>query len=334
MTSLRWLRAALMAVVSTTVLPAFGAGKAVELPGGQDPPVVSRFKGSVLQNAASERSESLRIPMGPGKTLANGALGFDASVIVQGKISAYHYVQAADVSLNEVYQNYRTALQAAGFEPLYSCEPAACQAAQINERYRTELLYPRKWNSGRISPGGGSSPRELRFWAGKATRGGADVYVIVWVSEADSMWERAQTSIVVVEPAAMVTGQVVASLQQMQSGLQAEGKIALYGLYFDTGKAEVKPESKPQLEEIAKLLKAAPDLRVYIVGHTDNQGSLETNQPLSQRRAEAVAGALAALHGIAARRMTARGVASLAPVASNAAELGRAKNRRVELVAQ
>ncbi len=334
MKSLRWLRAALMAVVSTTVLPAFGASKAVELPGGQDPLVVSRFKGSVLQNAASERFESLRIPMGPGKTLADGALGFDASVIVEGKISSYHYIQSAEVSPTEVYRNYQTALQAAGFKPLYSCELASCEAAQLNERYRSELLYPRKWNSGRINPGSGSSPRELRFWAGKATRGGADVYVIVWVSEADSVWERAQTSIVVAEPAAMVTGKVVASLQQMKSGLQAEGKIALYGLYFDTGKAEVKPESKPQLEEMAKLLQAEPGLRVFIVGHTDNQGSLETNQPLSQRRAEAVAAALAAQHGIAASRMTARGVASLAPMANNAAEPGRAKNRRVELVAQ
>lgn len=115
-------------------------------------------------------------------------------------------------------------------------------------------------------------------------------------------------------------------------GLAADGKIALYGIYFDTGKAEVKPASKTQVAEIAKLLKAQPALKVVLVGHTDNQGALDANLALSQQRAQAVAEALAKGHQIDAKRRAARGVASLAPVASNAAEEGRAKNRRVELV--
>jgi OmpA-OmpF porin, OOP family len=160
------------------------------------------------------------------------------------------------------------------------------------------------------------------------------LYVIVWVAEPNSIWEATTVNIVVVEPAAMQTGNVTASLEQMRSGLQAEGKIALYGLFFDTGKADVKPESKPQLEEMAKLLKADPGLRVFIVGHTDNQGTLDLNVALSQRRAEAVAAALVAQHGIDAKRLIARGVANVSPLASNVGEPGRAKNRRVELVAQ
>ncbi|MEO5733116.1 MAG: OmpA family protein [Rubrivivax sp.] len=234
----------------------------------------------------------------------------------------------------EVFRNYTNALRQAGFKLLYSCELAACANGLINEGYRRVLLEPRQWAQNRISPGVGSSPRELRYWSGKPSRGGQDTFVVVWVNAPDSIWERTAATVVVIEPAPMLAGQVTVSTEQMQKGLQAEGKIALYGLFFDTGKSEVKTESAPQLEQMAKLLQADPKLKVYIVGHTDNQGSLELNVQLSQRRAEAVASALAKQHGIDAKRLIARGVANLAPVASNAEEAGRTKNRRVQLVAQ
>jgi len=132
----------------------------------------------------------------------------------------------------------------------------------------------------------------------------------------------------------METGNVVVSTDRLQKGLADEGKIALYGIYFDTGRAEVKPESKGQLDEMAKLLNADKSLKVVIVGHTDNQGSADTNVALSQRRADAVVAALVSTYKVDASRLRARGVASFAPVATNRTEVGRAKNRRVELVEQ
>ena len=72
----------------------------------------------------------------------------------------------------------------------------------------------------------------------------------------------------------------------MQKGLGETGHIALYGIYFDTDKAVVKPESQPTLAEIAKLLAGQPQLAVFIVGHTDNQGAYDYNLDLSRRRAE------------------------------------------------
>jgi len=138
---------------------------------------------------------------------------------------------------------------------------------------------------------------------------------------------------VVIEPAAMQTGQVVVDTQALQKGLAGDGHVALYGI-FDTGKAALKPESGPQLAEMARLLQANPSLKVLIVGHTDNEGGIDGNLALSQRRADAVVASLAGEHRIAASRLQARGVANFAPVASNTAEAGRAKNRRVELVVQ
>jgi len=127
---------------------------------------------------------------------------------------------------------------------------------------------------------------------------------------------------------------VTANAASMASGLKESGKVALYGIYFDTGKAVVKPESEPTLKEIAKLLAADAKLKLYVVGHTDNQGGLDYNMKLSKDRADAVVKALVGTHKVAAARLAAFGVGPLSPVASNLTEEGRAKNRRVELVAQ
>ena len=95
----------------------------------------------------------------------------------------------------------------------------------------------------------------------------------------------------------------------------------------------IKPESRPTLDEIAKLLRAQPQLGVVIVGHTDSQGTFDYNMDLSRRRAEAVAAELAKSYKIAAARLRTAGVGFLAPVGPNASDDGRALNRRVELVA-
>ena len=125
---------------------------------------------------------------------------------------------------------------------------------------------------------------------------------------------------------------VVMDAAGMASGISANGAVALYGIYFDTAKSDLKPESEPALAEVAKLLKENPALKVFVVGHTDMVGDPAANMKLSQARAQAVVSALVAKHGIAAPRLTAFGAGPYAPVASNKTEEGRAKNRRVELV--
>jgi OOP family OmpA-OmpF porin len=120
--------------------------------------------------------------------------------------------------------------------------------------------------------------------------------------------------------------------EAMQNAIGESGKIALYGIYFDTDKAVVKPESKPTLEQIALLLERSPALSLIVVGHTDNQGGYDYNMNLSKRRADAVVQALTSQHGIAAARLRSAGVGFLAPAASNEDASGRQLNRRVELV--
>lgn len=125
---------------------------------------------------------------------------------------------------------------------------------------------------------------------------------------------------------------VVIDADAMSRDIVANGRVAVYGILFDTGKSELKPESAPALAEIAKLLKATPSLKVYVVGHTDMLADLASNLKLSQARAQAVVDVLATQHGVATTRLIPFGAGPYAPVASNKTEGGRAKNRRVELV--
>lgn len=127
---------------------------------------------------------------------------------------------------------------------------------------------------------------------------------------------------------------VTGNAEVFSNDIRTTGHAAVYGIYFDTGKATIKPESVHAMSEIAKLLNADSGLNVYVVGHTDNVGNVDSNIRLSQDRAEAVLQALVREHSIPPARLRAHGCGQFAPVASNDTEDGRAKNRRVELVKQ
>jgi OmpA-OmpF porin, OOP family len=131
-----------------------------------------------------------------------------------------------------------------------------------------------------------------------------------------------------------LTQDVVANAAEMSNGLTNSGHSVVNGILFDTGKAEVKPESAPAMEEVVKLLKQNAAMKVYVVGHTDNVGALAGNLDLSKRRAAAVVQMLVTKYGVAADRLQSFGNGPYAPLASNDNEAGRTLNRRVELVKQ
>lgn len=159
----------------------------------------------------------------------------------------------------------------------------------------------------------------------KLEKGGSKTYVQAGAFNEGNIYE-----LLIVETKAMEQ-EVVADAAALKQGLAAEGKIALYGIYFDTGKAIVKPESEPTLVQVTKLLKDNASLKLFVVGHTDGTASLEVNLKLSADRAAAVVAALVS-RGIDAGRLKAAGVGPYSPVATNRDDAGRAKNRRVELV--
>ncbi|HOW53517.1 MAG TPA: OmpA family protein [Syntrophorhabdaceae bacterium] len=156
----------------------------------------------------------------------------------------------------------------------------------------------------------------------RVTRGGKEAWIALEVFN-----EGRNYDLVVLEIAPMAQ-EVTADA--MYSALKKDGFMALY-INFDTGKSVIKPESMPIIGQIAALLKAHPELKVSIEGHTDNVGTPQSNKTLSTQRAKSVMSAVVQ-KGIAATRLTALGWGQEKPVADNRSEDGRAKNRRVEIV--
>lgn len=113
--------------------------------------------------------------------------------------------------------------------------------------------------------------------------------------------------------------------------LATDGKIITYAITFETGKADIKPESYVEINRIAKLMQENPNLSFEVQGHCDASGSDKVNDPLSQKRAEAIVAALVE-QGIAQARLSAVGKGSHQPIADNSSDEGRAKNRRVEFI--
>jgi outer membrane protein OmpA-like peptidoglycan-associated protein len=153
-----------------------------------------------------------------------------------------------------------------------------------------------------------------------------------WVAELTRMSGESYSQKIVIETA--LKQEMFADAAALSSGINGSGHVVATGILFDTGKSEVKAESAPALQEIAKLLQQNSGLKIYVVGHTDNVGSLGANMTLSQQRASAVVRELTTRYGVAAARLQPYGDGPYAPVASNDSDTGRVQNRRVELVKQ
>lgn len=240
---------------------------------------------------------------------------------VEGELSRRTYRLGDARGAEAVAAAYAQRLSDAGFEPLFECTGEACgpmfTRAAPGYRNSAELFN--------VSPAG-------QFYRA-ARKGGAggDVYVAVQVAQATGDAPVfVQVDTLKVEP--RVIGAITVNATEMARQLETSGRVALYGLFFATDSAEIKPESRATLGEIAKLLEQKPSLRLLVVGHTDSRGSFEYNLDLSRRRANAVVDALVNEYGVSPERLKPWGVGFTAPRESNASAVGRTRNRRVELV--
>lgn len=335
-----WMQFILAAAMLLTAATSLAQGAEIDVKGGKDHPLLTRYQGSWLVVAETRDFEASQVPTVYER--ANKA--WVKAKPVEGERARLVYVAPRGRGALEVQRNYEQALTQAGATKLLACnlgEPCTPAVSELHETYIDWVMnLANTLQVGSAFGALNNSRQGYRHALFRLQRGGAEAYVSLLTTEIDGsaaapLPGRATTVVEIVRPRAMDTGKVaVTNADAIGKGLAAEGKIALYGIYFDTGKADIKPESKPQLDEMGKLLNANKALRVFVVGHTDNQGALEANLALSQKRAEAIQAALVKDYKIDAKRLAARGVANFAPVASNAQEVGRAKNRRVELVEQ
>jgi len=302
---------AIVLLIVTTLLagPAYAAK--ADVPGSADEPAIGRFTDSVISGYYKKDFEEYVFHVGPVRS------GVDNTESLEGAIRHIAYTTPEVASIAEVYRNYKNKLNDAGYKILFECETKACGGGDF--RYAIKLLPIPRMEVDTF---------RYRYMAARKELGGVVNSVAVIVSIDTKKQIRSQVTLL--ESGALENKMVAA--EAMAESLHGEGHIALYGIHFDTGKTGIKPESKPTLDEIGKLLTTSPALRIILVGHTDNQGGFEYNMDLSLRRAKSVANTLITEYGIKQERLRAAGVGYLAPVATNDNDPGRALNRRVELV--
>ena len=341
--------AAILLALASPLNPALaraqaGATVTTDQPGATDSPLTGRYKGAALLLQTHKAFDELTLPSGPevGEDY-DAKRHFSKTVTAQGAVTRSIYVSPQGRSVLEVTKNYRDALTAKGFAPVFECAGAACGPAFRKVKYAWD--NPATHVTGPNIDVRRQAFVKAVFDAAKDVRYALlakdGVYVAVFGAlnggggfgdTSTALNDRVSVLVEVVEPKAMDRNIVVLDASAIGRSLAADGAVSLYGLYFDTDKASLQPASKPQLDQIAAYLKANAAVQVYVVGHTDGQGGLDHNMALADARAKAIAAALAATYGVAPGRMLARGVGPLAPPAANRTEAGRAKNRRVQLV--
>jgi len=316
-----------------------GAVAQQEAAGAKDFPLIKRYEGSRLIGYDSRPFDSAKLIVAKLTLGDNGQPAMDGVRELEGRHRRLLYLAPKGRSSLEVFRNYENELAAKGFTVLFKCSgDEQCQSVGA-ELYR--VLYPptKALQNNELSKVALNVPAEPYYLAATLQRpeGAVTVSLYVAVDRSTAFPEtkdRVAVLLDVVEDKPMESKMVTVDAAKMAKDISATGRVALYGLYFDTDKADLKPESAPSLAEIAKLLKSQPDLKVFIVGHTDNVGVFDYNMNLSQRRAKSVGDQLVQSYGISPDRLKPAGAGMIAPVASNDDDAGRAKNRRVEIVKQ
>lgn len=303
---------------------------AADIVGSKDHRLFKRYEGSEIIKYEFHEYDSLTIALGKAKSSSELTQFMQA----EGAVTRLTYKIPMGRSPLEVIRNYENELKVQGFTPLffgskdelgsYFAEAAGYKNLQwppnvpaltLNSDTQRFLALEKKGAKGNLFLS--LYAVENRFWAAN-------------LKNIEKGQILLQVDIVEAKP--MDTKMVTVTSSEMAEAISSSGSIALYGIYFDTDKADIKPESAETLKQIATLLKEDKNLKLLVVGHTDTAGTFAYNMDLSSRRAASVIKELTAKYGAPTGRLTPVGVSYACPVVSNKTEDGRAKNRRVALV--
>jgi len=287
-----------------------------DIEGSKDHELISRFPNSYIVYYTQKDFDEYTLPLGK---LDDAELS--KSKELTGKLTRIQYnMEDKSKSTLEIYHNFETALKDAGFDILFSATED-----ELHWRW-TDRLYSDINELGKGAHYIGSE-NDVRYLSAEFINENEEIYVSLCVTQ--GRYLAYQLDIIEVEP--METGLVDVKAGSISREISEQGTVSIHDIYFETDKAELKPESESALEEIVKFLNNEPEINLFVVGHTDIQGDFDHNMELSRHRAEAVVDALVD-YGIDEERLNPYGVGPLVPTSSNDTEEGRAENRRVELV--
>lgn len=327
-----------------------------DIAGAKDSQLVGRFAGSYIVSYSFRDFDEIKLPLAAlkpstdkSKRDAKNNIVFEPgqSKSLEGRRTRLVYLLPPNVAPLQAVRNYQNEVTGKGGQTLFECKNEECggDAGRSSEggggdQSLAMTLWPEASIKDKAFSNGHCAQTERiseqRFAAFELPKNSAFVSVLAYVGKGGSYCnvfaDRTVVVVDVLEQKAMEQKMVTVKAEEMAQAINTSGRVALYGLYFDTAKADVKAESKDTLDQIAKLLTGSPSLKLLVVGHTDNVGEFGSNMDLSKRRADAVIAALATQYKVDRKRLTPVGVSFASPVAPNTSDEGKAKNRRVELV--
>lgn len=340
------MKVSTLALIALSFLSSAQFSMAADAKGAKDHPILKRLDGSEILRYTTKKFDSHLIP------LERVLFDYESQkfndwkrLAVEGARTTLFYREPKDASTLECLRSYEEDLKGKGFEVIFEGWSGGTSSGANNKldngygRFLKQV-FQNETDYG-LQAYTMQAADDFRYAALKkpGENGKGDLYVTLFCAAVTSGWKDLEKGIDtgtvvarvdVIETKAMENRMVTVSAGEMADSIVKSGRVALYGIYFDFNKTDIKPESDSTLQEIAKLIKAHAGMRLLIVGHTDNVGAWDFNKNLSERRAASVAAALRDRFGIGG--LLPVGVAFAAPVAPNTTDEGRAKNRRVELV--
>lgn len=289
---------------------------------------LENLDGAVQVSSKSQVMGSTAVPVGP---YTNGVV---QTVTAEGAISAEAWqVVSGNLTTLQIMMPLREQLVSDGFEILFACETTQCGGFDF--RYDIDLLPEPEMH---VDLG------DFRFLTARKTEESqTPEFVSLMVSRSAETgfvqmthvgaYEEPETLVIAsskstqpeITPTPLPTGTLAGMLETL-------GRAPLEDLVFQTGSSRLGEDSFGSLAELSIFLKANPDMKVALVGHTDTEGGLSSNLALSKKRATSVLQRLVSVYDIPRRQLEAAGVGYLAPRASNLTEEGRTQNRRVEVI--
>lgn len=315
-----------------------------DVEGAINHPLLEKYNNSCIVAYSESKFNAVTFPI--SKLTSNE--GAPEEITEEGKVVniLYGIENTERATVLEVQKNYEQALKNGNFEVLHS----AFGRKKIGGYFKLQNVYesfgdvdvvseyqylkPKSYFRFSMSPQHKNIDTDDAYFVAKGKRDGKIYTLALFIHYNRTSWEGLTDNIFVlaqiVEQEDMETGQVSAA--SIDEKIKNEGKEVFHNILFDFGSDQLTADSYGIIETLSEYLKANPDQKYYIVGHTDNVGSLPTNQALSEKRAKSVLLALTTQYGVPSAQVSGHGAGQLSPLAINTTEEGRALNRRVEVV--
>lgn len=306
-----------------------------DVEGAIEHPLLSKYENSCIVGYNETKFDAVTIPVS------------NKEIVAEGKVIDFIYAMnnSNNTTVLEVQRNFELSLKSSGLEIIYSAygKKKVIRNGSFRREYPsiggTDYLGSFTYLKNKdcrlaFNNFSRNSENELAYFVAQGNKNGSDYTLVLLINLARGNQEIIKNKIYIhakiIESEAMETGKV--TIASIEDKIKNEGKEVFHNILFDFGSDKLTDESYIVIETLAGYLNSNKEKAYYIVGHTDNVGSLNTNQTLSEKRAKAVLRALTNKYNVNPSQVSAHGVGQLSPFAINTSEEGRTLNRRVEIV--